>query len=277
MTEAAAVSRDAGRHGGVAGDDGIVHFAVLGPVEAVKSGDDYAPTAPKLLQLLAMVILRAGRPVHTDSIIEELWSGPSSRHARTTVQTYVYQLRRMIEIGGFADRGDDMLVTKAPGYVLRVDHDQIDMFVFQRLCQEGREAWHRHHYEEAAGLFRDGLSLWSGPPLSNVNCGPRLSAYAVDLTEQRHYARHLRIEAEIEVGLHRELVGELRSLVATNPLDEGLNGQLIRVLDRSGRRSDALDAYRGLRTVLNEELGLDPCADVQQLHHDLLSADCLAS
>ncbi|WP_246076640.1 AfsR/SARP family transcriptional regulator [Amycolatopsis cihanbeyliensis] len=252
-------------------------FAVLGPVEVVVGSSDLTPTAPKLLQLLAMVVLRAGKQVQTDAIVEELWPGAPPQSARTTVQTYVYQLRRIFESGGLADRGEDVLVTKATGYMLRVDPEQIDMFVFQRLCQEGREALRRHRYAETADLFRSGLSLWSGPPLENVKCGARLAAFSVDLKEQRRYARYLRIEAEIEVGMYRELVGELRSLIATDPLDEELHGQLIRVLDRSGRRSDALDAYRNLRITLNEELGLDPCADVQQLHHDLLSADRLVS
>jgi len=253
---------------------GTPSFTLLGPLELVMDGRDYAPTAPKELQLLALVLLRAGRPVDGDSILDELWSLPTPS-ARTTVQTYVYKLRKLIERSGLAVRGDDVLVTKAPGYMLLADHDQIDVFVFQRLCREGKKASHEHRYEDAARLFRDGLSLWTGPAMANVKCGSRLSAYVVDLEEQRRYARHLRIEAEIAVGMHRELVGELRSLATTNPLDEDLHGQLIRVLHSSGRRNDALDVYRGLRITLNEELGLDPRAEVQRLHHDLLLTDRL--
>lgn len=250
----------------------MFRFSVLGPVEIHWNGAEIAPTAPKLLQSLAMVVLGAGRVVHTESIIHELWPNGAPKSARTAVQTYICQLRRMFESRGLAQDGDDVLVTKAPGYLLRVDPARVDVFQFQRLRQNGREALDRHRYDAAARAFRAALALWSGPPLANVMCGPRLSAYAVDLQEQRRNTQHLRIQAEMEVGLHRELIGELRSLVAANPLDEGLRGQLMRVLDRSGRRGDALDAYRHLRGALNEELGLEPCTELQQLHYELLSA-----
>jgi DNA-binding SARP family transcriptional activator len=99
-----------------------------------------------------------------------------------------------------------------------------------------------------------------------------LAAYAVDLQEQRRNAHRMRIEAEIAAGMHAELVGELRSLVTTNPLDEGLHEQLMHVLSLNGRRLEALELFRELRAKLNEELGLEPCDDLQRLHHHLLSA-----
>lgn len=246
-------------------------FHLLGLLEVVQDGLDHAPTAPKIRQLLAMLLLRPNRVVEVDSIAHELWADQPPRSARTTMQTYVYHLRRMFERHGLAANGDEILLTRTPGYLLRVDPDQIDVVIFQRLCQQGREHLHRKQYEQAAAVLRGALALWSGPPLADVECGPRLSAHVLDLLEQRRNAHHLRIEADIEVGLHRELVGELRLLAATNPLDEGLRAQLIRVLDRSGRRSDALATYRDLRTTLNQELGLEPCAELQRLHRRLLS------
>ncbi|MQA07485.1 MAG: SARP family transcriptional regulator [Pseudonocardiaceae bacterium] len=254
--------------------DNQLEFRLLGPLEALKHGQDCAPTAPKTLQLLAMLLLRADKIVQIDSIIQELWADEPPRSARTTMQTYVYQLRRFIEKNRRTGTDDNMqLLTKLPGYVLRIDTARIDVYVFQRLCQQGHEQIQRGQHNEAARTLRTALSLWSGPPLANVDCGPWLSAYAVELQEQKRNAHHLRIQAEIEAGMHRELIGELRSLVTSNPFDEGLHGQLIRVLDRSGRRHDALAAYRTLRATLNKELGLEPCTELQRLHHQLLTAD----
>ncbi|MGH3648457.1 MAG: AfsR/SARP family transcriptional regulator [Micromonosporaceae bacterium] len=250
---------------------GAVSYRLLGPLEIRKDGKEYTPTAPKILQLLAMLLLQAGKVVHIDSIIQELWPDGPPRSVRTTMQTYVYQLRKSIEWNQLASHSDELLVTRSPGYMFMVPPSRVDVFSFQQLCHQGRELLERREFQQAARHLRVALSLWSGPALANVQCGPVLSAYAVDLEEQRRNALHLCIEAELERGLHRDLIGELRSLVTANPLDEGLHGLLMRALSASGRRSDALAAYRELRGVLNEELGVEPCDELQQLHRELLS------
>ncbi|HYN93815.1 MAG TPA: AfsR/SARP family transcriptional regulator [Pilimelia sp.] len=252
--------------------DGRVRFRLLGPLEVVKDGRDHAPTAPKVAQLLAMLLLRPGRLVTTEAIIQELWTATPPRSARSTVQTYVYQLRRCIDQNGLAPDAEAMLATRSSGYTMRVDPDQIDVFEFQRRCRVGRVALTQRRYAEAAQLFNSALSLWSDAPLATVSCGAVLTGYAVDLEEQRRNTQHLRIEAEIAGGLHRELVGELRSMVSSNPLDEGLHGQLMRVLAHSGRRLEAMATYRQLRNRLAADLGVEPCGDLQVLHHELLSA-----
>lgn len=249
-----------------------VSFRLLGPLEVRKDAQDYAPTAPKLLQLLAMLLLQAGKAVHIDSIIKELWSGEPPRSVRTTMQTYIYQLRKCIEQNQLAPDPESLLVTKPPGYVFRVQPEQVDVFVFQQLCQQGRDALRAQNYVEAATTFRSALELWTGNPLANVQCGPVLSAYAIDLQEQQRTALHLRLQAELASGMHREVIGELRHLVTDHPFDEGLHGLLMQALSASGRRPDALATYRRLRAVLNEELGVEPCAELQQMHTDLLSA-----
>ncbi|SFB25243.1 DNA-binding transcriptional activator of the SARP family [Amycolatopsis marina] len=251
---------------------GVVTFTLLGPVEVRKGGQDYAPTAPKMLQLLALLLMRPGKIVQIDSIIEELWANDPPRSVRTTMQTYVYQLRKCIEHNGLATDGEELLVTRTPGYAFKIDPAQVDVFAFELRCRQGRQLLDEGRFDQAAAAFRAALSLWSGAPMANVNCGSVLSAYAVELQEQRRNAQHLRIQSEIEGGMHRDLIGELRSLVTSNPLDEGLHGQLMRVLGRSGRRSDAMATYRQLRARLNNELGVDPCDELQSLHHQLLSA-----
>ncbi|MEU5262359.1 AfsR/SARP family transcriptional regulator [Amycolatopsis sp. NPDC021455] len=248
-----------------------VRFTVLGPLAVVRDGVDYAPTTPKLLQLLALLVLRPGKMVHADAIAQELWADKPPRTMRTTMHTYVYHLRRCIEEHGLDDGLDSMLVTKAPGYVFRIDPAQVDVFRFGQLQQEGQELLRQDRHAEAVARFRSALDVWTGPPLANVPSGPMLLPYTVELLEQRRTTMHMLFEAEIASGHHRELIGELRSLTAGNPLDEALHGQLMRALGRSGRRSDAMVVYRTLRKRLSEELGVEPCADLQLLHRDLIS------
>jgi DNA-binding SARP family transcriptional activator len=257
--------------------DRSVTFTLLGQLQVVKDGADHAPTAPKVLQLMGLLLMRPGSVVHNDTIVDELWAGRPPRSVRSTMQTYVYHLRKCIEQRGLAADPEAMLATRLPGYVLNVTPEQVDVFTFGELCQKGRALVAVGRHAEAAAAFRAALSLWSGPPLANVACGPVLSRYVVDLEEQRRNANHLRIESEIACGAHRELIGELRSSTAADRLDEMLHGQLMRVLAHSGRRSEAMTAFRELRTRLVDELGVEPCSELQNLYLDLLtgSADRL--
>jgi DNA-binding SARP family transcriptional activator len=252
-------------------DDGEVTFTVLGPLEVLRGGVDHAPTTPKVLQLLAVLVMRPGRMVHIDTLIRELWSDNPPRTVRTTLHTYVYHLRRCIDQNGLAADGEKMLATKQSGYAFYIDPARVDTHRFVRLRQLGHEHQDAGDHAAAADAYRAALDLWSGPPLANVHCGPILSAYRTELLEQRRSVLHLRIEAEIVSGKHRELIGELRSLATGSPLDEALHGQLMRVLGRSGRRSDAMAVYRRLRSRLAGELGVEPCDDLQVLHRELIS------
>jgi DNA-binding SARP family transcriptional activator len=248
-----------------------LRFTVLGSLSVLRDGVDYAPTTPKILKLLALLVMRPGRIVHFDSIMQELWANDPPRTVRTTLHTYVYHLRRCLGENELAPTPQALLATKAPGYVFHIDPASVDVFTFGRLHQEGLQLGREGRHAEAAQIYRSALDLWTGPPFANVHCGPVLSAYAMELNEQRRSTLHLRIEAEIISGRHRELIGELRSLTTANPLDEALHGQLMRVLGRSGRRSDAMAVYRMLRKRLTEELGVEPCDELQLLHRDLIS------
>lgn len=250
---------------------GEVRFTLLGPLEVVKDGVDHSPTAPKVLQLLAMLVVNPGRVVPVDAIVDELWGSRPPRSVRTTMQTYVYHLRRCIEQNGLAEDAETMLATRPRGYVLQIAPEQVDVEHFRVLARDGRTQVAAGHHAEAASRFTRALDLWAGPPLANVDCGPVLTRHVIDLQEQLRDVRHLRIEAEIACGAHRELVGELRSLTAADSLDEDLHGQLIRVLARSGRRSEAMTTYRQLRARLVDELGVEPSGELQNLHLDLLS------
>lgn len=246
-------------------------FTLLGRLQIVKDGIDHAPSAPKVLQLLGLLLMRPGSVVHNDTIVDELWGDNPPRSVRSTMQTYVYHLRRCVERNGLADDTEALLSTCPPGYVLNVADTQIDVCTFRERCQQGRALLGVGRHREAAQMFRTALDLWSGPPLSNVACGVVLSRYAVELQEQYRNAQHLRVEAEIATGSHRELVGELRSSAAEAALDESIHGQLMRVLAGSGRRVEAMTTFRDLRHRLVDELGVEPCADLQALYVDLLA------
>lgn len=251
--------------------DRSITFTLLGRLQVVKDGVDHAPTAPKVLQLMGLLLMRPGAVVHNDTIVDELWAGRPPRSVRSTMQTYVYHLRKCIEQRGLAADGDALLATRLPGYVMNVMPEQVDVFAFGERCQEGRALSAVGRHAEAATAFRAALAMWSGRPLANVSCGPVLSAYVVNLQEQYRNAHHLRIESEIASGAHRELVGELRSSTSANRLDEGLHGQLMRVLARSGRRSEAMETFRELRMRLVDDLGVEPCAELQGMYLELLA------
>ncbi|MFD1151951.1 AfsR/SARP family transcriptional regulator [Saccharothrix hoggarensis] len=242
---------------------GELRIALLGPLDVRVDGEDRTPTAPRLLPLLAVLATRPGRPVQVDALVTELWPEHAPHDVRRTLRTYVHHLRR-----GLAPA---RVLTSSCGYALELEPARVDVFAYRSLHQRGVELMARRDHPGAARAFRDALDLWSGPPLSGVRCGPALSAYALHLLDQQRVTRGLRIEAEIAGGLHRELIGTLRSLTEANPLDEGLHGQLIRVLGRCGRRSDAVESYRGLRARLLDELGVEPSDELQSLHRSLLA------
>ncbi|HKN55893.1 MAG TPA: AfsR/SARP family transcriptional regulator [Amycolatopsis sp.] len=260
-----------GKEEPAAGPAEDVRFTVLGPLEVLRDGVDYAPTTPKVLQLLAILVLRSGKVVHIDTLVRELWSDDPPRTLRTTLHTYIYHLRRCIQENRLATDADKMLATKQSGYVLNIDPAQVDLHEFARLRRLGHERQDEGDHAGAAAAYRAALDLGSDSPLANVRCGPVLSGYRTELLEQQRSTLHLRIEAEIASGRHRELIGELRSLTGSSPLDESLHGQLMRALGRSGRRSDAMAVYRGLRSRLAGELGVEPCDDIQVLHQYLIS------
>lgn len=240
-------------------------------MEVFHEGRSCTPTAPKARWVLALLVVRANQVVGIDSIIEELWGENPPRSAVATAQTYVYHLRRKVMRDGPADSGP-LLETRPPGYLLRVPREAVDALVFERLAEEGRALLEDGQPREAAARLRQALGVWRGPVLADVPAGPLLSAHIPRLNEQRLRSRELLIQADLQLGRHRELVGELRSLVSSHPLNEWFHGQLIEVLNRCGRRGEALVAYQSLRNVLNEELGLEPSSELQRLQNAVLTA-----
>lgn len=252
---------------------------VLGPLAVRENGVSVAPRAPKPRKVLALLALHAGQVVPVASLIEELWGDRPPRSARTTLQTYILQLREMIATAlekapedAPARTPKDVLTTTPGGYALRTFGGSSDVAEFERLAGLGYRAMDAGDFPRAAGELGDALALWTGSALADVQAGPQLEMQARRLEETRLCALDQRIEADLKLGRHRELLGELTVLVSRYRTHENLHGQFMLALHRSGRRSEALDVYQRLRTSLVREFGLEPSAALRRLQRSILMA-----
>ncbi len=228
-----------------------MEFRVLGPLEVLSDGRALDLGGQKQRALLALLLLEANRVVSSDRLIEGLWEGDPPSTAQKGLQVYVSQLRKLL--------GRERLQTKAPGYVLRVDPDELDVERFRRLQAEGR--------------LDEALALWRGPPLGEFAYRRFAQPEIARLEELRLGCLEERIERDLAGGRHAELVGELEALVKEHPLRERLRGQLMLALYRSGRQAEALDAYADARAALVEELGIEPGRELRELHQAILQQD----
>jgi DNA-binding SARP family transcriptional activator len=217
--------------------------------------------------------LQRNRPVDIKTLAEELWDETPPRTAVKTIRTHVYHLRKMLECESGASLSALRLVTQPGGYLLRLEDDELDTVIFNRLLASGRALLQENRLDEAGHTLCRAIEMWRGPVLANVVAGKVLSRHVVQLDEARNRAVELRIEVELRRGCHRDVVAELRGLVAANPLNEWLHTRLIEALHRSGRRHEALTAFEGLRATLRDELGLDPSLEAQRLHYAIIRAD----
>jgi WD40 repeat protein/DNA-binding SARP family transcriptional activator len=230
---------------------------VLGPVEASRDGRPVPLGAGKQRALLAMLALQANRTVSADVLLEGLWGERPPASAPKMVQQYVSLLRRSL---GDGDNGNALeILTRGRGYELHVAPDEVDAARFERLV--------------ADGAAREALALWRGPALADVADEPFAAAEIRRLEELRLTALAQAIDAELADGRHRELVAELEGLVADHPLSEGLHGQLMLALYRSGRQAEALEAYRRARTTLVEQIGVEPGRQLRRLHEAVLGQE----
>jgi DNA-binding SARP family transcriptional activator/DNA-binding MarR family transcriptional regulator len=226
--------------------------------------------------VLSLLAVQANSVTRVDQLVEELWGESPPPSALTTVQTYIYQLRKLLKLDDAPPADGSArpaLLSHPGGYILQLpDLADVDANLFELLARRGRTELLGAHAEAAAEKFRDALALWRGNVLEGVPTGPVLYAHATRLEELRRSVVTLRIEADLQLGRHHELIGELGSMVAAEPTREDICAKLMIALYRSGRRVDALNVYQRMRTVLIDELGLDPAADLQRLHQLMLEA-----
>ncbi|MGW7537847.1 AfsR/SARP family transcriptional regulator [Amycolatopsis sp. NPDC054798] len=250
-----------------------MEFRLLGPVHASENGRHCTPNAPKVRQVLTLLLARANQVVNIDTIIDELWGDHPPRSAVTTTQTYIYQLRKMFIARLGKAPGEHRIETLQPGYLLHVGPDELDVTVFDRLTAEAQRRQSAGDLHGCLDHTAKALALWSGNALSNVEAGRILQSYSTHLEDRRIDANELRIEAGLVLGRHRELIPELRSLVAAHPFNEWFHAQLIYALNKAGRRAAALEAYQSVRTLLADELGLAPSGKLQQVHQEVLAVE----
>ncbi|WP_405577957.1 BTAD domain-containing putative transcriptional regulator [Streptomyces sp. NBC_01190] len=249
---------------------------VLGPLCSTVNGVSIVPTAGKPRQILALLGLYPGRVIPVPTLMEEIWGTEPPQSAMTTLQTYILQLRRRLDTAmgpNSPGTAKNILATRHGGYVLQIPPESVDVHAYEQRVEQGQKAFADGDDERAACSFRQALELWQGPALVDVGVGPILEIEVMRLEASRLVTVARRIDADLRLGRHIELLPELTDLIARHPQDEGLHSQAMLALYRSGRQAAALDLYRRLRMRLIDELGVEPSPPLRRLHQAMLKVD----
>jgi DNA-binding SARP family transcriptional activator len=243
----------------------VYEFRILGPLEVEGESGALALGGHKQRALLAVLLLEAGRVVATDRLVDLLWGEEAPKTATTSLQNAISRLRREL--------GAEVLETRAPGYVLRAEPEWVDARRFELLLRDARRAGPQDRRE----LLERALGLWRGPALAEFAFEQFAQAEIRRLEELRLVALEERIDADLELGRHGDVVGELEALVGEHPLRETLRHQLMLALYRSGRQAEALDVYQDARARFVEELGIEPGPELKRLQSEILRHDATIS
>lgn len=248
--------------------------SVLGAFEVLVEGRSVVPTASKPRQLLAMLALNAGQVVTCTALREEIWGSHAPLTATSTLQTYVLSVRKLIREALGADRAHlahEILSTRHTGYLLDIDPGAVDAVRYDRHAAAGRDAAAAGRHEEAARLLREALAVWEGPVLVDVTAGPLLEIETMRLTEHRLRDLTLRIDADLHLGRHHQILGDLAALCARHPFMEDLRAQYMLALCRCGRPGQALATYQELWTTMRHQLGVEPSIRLRRMHQAVLA------
>jgi predicted ATPase/DNA-binding SARP family transcriptional activator len=243
-----------------------MEFKILGSLAIEDDGHPLDPGGPRQRALLAILLLHRGTVVPAERLIHELYGSRPPASAATSLRAQVSRLRKALSHEG-------LIRTRAGGYAIEPDPDSVDADRFERLVAEGRHLRASGEVRGAADLFREALALWRGSALADFLYDDFAQSEIARLEELRVAAIEERIGAELELGHHAELVGELEQLVGQFPVREGLRGQLMLALYRSGRQAEALEAYLDARRALTEELGIEPGKPLRELEQSILRQD----
>ena len=242
----------------------MVEFALLGPLEAREGDEPISLGGPKQRAVLAILLLEAGRVVSQDILVEALWPDGPPPTGVASLQNFVAQLRKAL--------GGGVIETRPPGYVVRLEPEQLDVARVRSLVDSARAS----EPVQRAALLHQALALWRGEPLAEFRYEnfareeiARLEEFHLTLVEER-------AEAKLAIGAHADVVPELEALVLVHPLRERLRAQLMLALYRSGRQAEALEVYREGRELLVEELGLEPSPLLRGVHASILRQETFA-
>jgi DNA-binding SARP family transcriptional activator len=246
----------------------MMQARILGSFQLEEGGRRIPMGGVRQRAVFVSLLLHANLVVPSEQLLMDLWGEDSPPGAANSLQAAISRLRRVLPRG--------RLITEASGYLLRIFPEELDVSQFEQLVSEGREALTAGRAEQAARILRQALSLWQGPALTDFRYEPFAQAEIVRLEELHLTCLEERVEADLALGLASVLVAELRRLVSEHPVRERLRGQLMLALYRDGRQTEALEVYREFRSVLRDELGLDPSPQLRELETAILRHDSLA-
>jgi DNA-binding SARP family transcriptional activator len=247
-----------------------VRYEILGPLRVSDGNDSASISARKIEILLAVLLIRSDQVVATSQLITEVWGESAPRRATAALHVYISQLRKFLRR---PSRRGSPIVTRPPGYLLRLGPDELDLHLFNQLVHQGRARAMAQRHMEASACLEAALSLWRGPALDDLRDGPIINGFATWLEEERLECIEMLVDSDLALGRHRQLVGRLYALIAEHPLREALYRQLMLALYRSERRADALKVYQTARETLKDELGLEPSRALRRLQQAILTAD----
>lgn len=243
-------------------------FRILGPLQVVGPKSPAQLAAPRQCIVLAMLLLEVDRILPVDRLVDAVWDEAPPPTARSQIQFCISAIRRTLADSGL----NDVIMTRSPGYQLRVGDYGLDLRLFDESCATARTAVRARKLSDATGAYREALALWSGEPLAGID-SRLVRATAVQLHERRLAVLEECIELELRLGRHHEVVGELATYVANHPMRERLRAHLMVALYRCGRQAEALAVYRQARKDFTEELGLEPSIALRRLEHAILNQD----
>ena len=245
-----------------------MEFGLLGPLVVRSGGSELPVRRGSQAALLAALLLQCGRVVSAAAIGDVLWENAPPQSAPEMIRHHVWQLRQAL-----GHTGQERLVTRSGGYLIRVEDGELDVARFEELAGAARTAARDGSWEQVASQSRQALALWRGEPLAGIESGTLLLREASRLAELRLQAEELRAEAELHAGGHAWAAAELARLGAAHPLREHVHVLLMVALYRCGRHADALAAYQNVRQWLVGELGTEPGSELQHVHRQILAAD----
>ncbi|MDT0346652.1 AfsR/SARP family transcriptional regulator [Streptomyces litchfieldiae] len=249
-----------------------MRYEILGPLRlAGGEGTSYIG-ARKVETLLAALLIRSDQVVAGGRLKEEIWGGSPPKRASAAMHVYVSQLRKILAAARGTDGGP--IVTRPPGYMIQLGpDDELDVHAFEARVRQGRTHIQDGRHEAACVSLKSALAMWRGPALVGVSGGPMIGAFVAYLEDARVECFEMLMDAQLTMGRHRELVGQLQALITEYPLSEVFYRQLMLALYRSERQAEALKVYESARRVLHDELGLEPGQPLRDLQRSILLAD----